>query len=137
MSLWQVMVEIIWFMVLVAWFWLLVVIIGDLFRDRSLSGFAKGMWCIFLIVVPWIGVLTYLLVRGHSMGERASHEAAENDRAFRAYVRDAAQSSNGLADELAKLADMRDRGVISPADYEAAKVQVLGGQPTQVRPAAS
>jgi hypothetical protein len=61
------------------------------------------------------------------MGERASREAAENDKAFRAYVREAAGSStNGLADELAKLTDLRDRGVISPADYEAAKARVLG-----------
>lgn len=128
MSLWEVMVSIIWFMLLVAWFWLLIVIIGDLFRDQSLSGWAKGGWCIFLIVLPWVGVLTYLVARGRSMGERASKEAAENDKAFRAYVREAAGSSstNGVADELAKLTDLRDRGVISPADYEAAKARVLG-----------
>ena len=134
MSLWEVMVEIIWFMLLVAWFWLLIVIIGDLFRDQGLSGMAKGLWCIYLIVLPWVGVLTYLLVRGHSMGERTSRAAAENDKAFRAYVREAASSSNGVADELAKLTDMRDRGVISPTEYEAAKAHVLGGV---ARPAAS
>ena len=128
MSLWEVMVSIIWFMLLVAWFWLLIVIIGDLFRDQSLSGWAKGGWCIFLIVLPWVGVLSYLVARGRSMGERASKEAAENDKAFRAYVREAAGSSstNGVADELAKLTDLRDRGVISPADYESAKARVLG-----------
>lgn len=128
MPFWEVLVSIIWFMLLVAWFWLLIVIIGDLFRDRSLSGFAKAMWCIFLIVLPWVGVLCYLLVRGHSMGERASQEAAENEKAFRAYVRDAAgtPTTKGVADELAKLTDLRDRGVISPADYESAKARVLG-----------
>ena len=128
MPFWEVLVSIIWFMLLVAWFWLLIVIIGDLFRDQSLSGWAKGGWCIFLIVLPWVGVLTYLVTRGRSMGERASREAAENDKAFRAYVREAAGSSttNGVADELAKLTDLRDRGVISPADYEAAKARVLG-----------
>jgi hypothetical protein len=129
MPFWEVLVSIIWFMLLVAWFWLLIVIIGDLFRDRSLSGFAKAMWCIFLIVLPWIGVLCYLLVRGHTMGERANQEAAENEKAFRAYVREAAGSSGTVADELAKLSDMRDRGVISPADYEAAKARVLGQPP--------
>ena len=128
MSLWEVMVEIIWFMVLVAWFWLLIVVIGDLFRDHGLSGMAKALWCIYLIVLPWVGVLTYLLVRGRSMGERASREAAAHDQAFRAYVRDAASASSGVADELGKLTDMRDRGVISSADYEAAKAQVLGGR---------
>jgi len=126
MSLWEVMVSIIWFMLLVAWFWLLIVIIGDLFRDQSLSGWAKGGWCILLIVLPWVGVLTYLVVRGRSMGERASREATENDQAFRAYVREAAGNTNGVADELAKLTDLRDRGVISPADYESAKARVLG-----------
>jgi hypothetical protein len=136
MPFWEVLVSIIWFMLLVAWFWLLIVVIGDLFRDRSVSGFAKAMWCIFLIVLPWLGVLCYLLVRGRSMGERASREAAESDKAFRAYVREAAGSSNGVADELAKLTDMRDRGVISSADYEAAKSQVLG-HPTRAHPAAS
>src|SRR5690242_16275245 len=115
MPFWEVLVSIIWFMLLVAWFWLLIVIIGDLFRDGSLSGFAKAMWCIFLIVLPWVGVLCYLLVRGHSMGERANREAAENDKAFRAYVREAAGSNGTVADELTKLADMRDRGVISAA----------------------
>ena len=128
MPFWEVLVSIIWFMLLVAWFWLLIVIIGDLFRDRSLSGFAKAMWCIFLIVLPWVGVLCYLLVRGHLMGERASQEAANNEKAFRAYVQEAAgaPTTKGVADELAKLTDLRDRGVISSADYESAKARVLG-----------
>ena len=133
MSLWEVMVSIIWFMLLVAWFWLLIVIIGDLFRDQSLSGWAKGGWCIFLIVLPWVGVLSYLVARGRSMGERASKEAAENDKAFRAYVREAAGSSstNGVADELAKLTDLRGRAIFpfDLARYSGAKVPFLAAAP--------
>jgi hypothetical protein len=129
MNLWDMMVSIFWFMLLVAWFWLLISIIGDLFRDSELSGGAKAMWCIFLILVPWVGVLTYLIVRGHSMGERAAQEAVRNDQAFRSYVRDAATTGGGVADELGRLTQMRDSGQITPAEYEQAKQRVLGPVP--------
>ena len=129
MNLWDMMVSIFWFMLLVAWFWLLIMIISDLFRDSELSGGAKAVWCIFLIVVPWLGVLTYLLVRGHSMGERAARESARNEKAFRSYVREAASTGGGIADELAQLTQMRDSGQITPEEYELAKQRVLGAAP--------
>jgi hypothetical protein len=129
MNLWDMMVSIFWFMLLVAWFWLLIMIIGDLFRDSELSGGAKAVWCIFLIVVPWLGVLTYLLVRGRSMGERSAREAVSNEKAFRSYVREAASTGGGIADELGQLAQMRDSGQITPEEYEQAKQRVLGVVP--------
>jgi hypothetical protein len=129
MDLWDVMISIFWFMLLVAWFWLLIAIISDLFRDQELSGWAKAAWCIFLIVVPWLGVLMYLIVRGRSMGERTAHEMARNEQAFRTYVQDVAASGGGVADELDRLATMRDQGKISAADYEQAKQKVLGSTP--------
>ena len=125
MSLWDVMVSIFWFMLLVAWFWLMIVILTDLFRDRDLSGVAKAAWCIFVIVLPWLGVLVYLIVRGRSMNERALRESQESEQAFRHYVRTVSGQGPGVADEIAKLADLRDRGVISAEDYESAKNQVL------------
>jgi len=128
-NLWDVLVSIFWFMLLVAWFWLLIVIIGDLFRDDGLSGLAKAAWCIYLIVLPWLGVLTYLLVRGKSMGERSAREAARNERAFRSYVRDAAGSGSGVADELTRLRQMRDEGHLTPQEYEQAKSKVIGSAP--------
>jgi Short C-terminal domain/Phospholipase_D-nuclease N-terminal len=132
MSLFEVMASIFWFMLLVAWFWLMVVVITDLFRDRELSGWAKALWCIFVIVLPWLGVLMYLIVRGRSMNERALQQSQENDQAFRRYVRDAAGAGPSMADELAKLAKLRDDGAISPEEYESAKNRILvrGGPAT-------
>lgn len=131
MDLWDVMISIFWFMLLVAWFWLLIAIISDLFRDAELSGWAKAAWCIFLIVVPWLGVLTYLIVRGRSMGERQAREMAQNEKAFRSYVQDAAASGGGgVAGELDRLVALRDQGKISPQDYELAKQKILGGTPS-------
>ena len=77
MSLWDVMVSIFWFMLLVAWFWLLISIISDIFRDHELSGVGKGLWCTFVILLPWLGVLVYLIARGRSMSERAAKEAED------------------------------------------------------------
>ena len=128
MELWEAMVSIFWFMLLVAWFWLLITIISDLFRDRELSGWSKGLWCLFIILLPWLGVLVYLIVRGRSMHERAYESAMQEERQFRQYVQEVAQPTGAsVADELAKLADLRDRGAITSADYEAAKSQLLAG----------
>jgi len=127
MSLWDVLVSIFWFMLLVAWFWLLISIITDVFRDDDMSGGAKAAWCIFVILLPWLGVLTYLIVRGRSMSERAGREAARNEQAFRSYVRGvAASESTGVSGELTKLADLRERGVLTPEEYDLAKQRVLG-----------
>ncbi|HEX4697840.1 MAG TPA: SHOCT domain-containing protein [Actinomycetes bacterium] len=127
MSLWDVLLSIFWFMLLVAWFWLLIGIITDLFRDPELSGGAKALWCLFLIVLPWIGVVTYLIVRGNSMTGRSIAQAQKNEQAFQQYVRDTAGASQpGVADELGKLADLRDAGKISASDYDQAKARVLG-----------
>jgi len=129
MNLWDVLVSIFWFMLLVAWFWLLISIISDVFRDNELSGVQKGLWCTFLILLPWVGVLVYLIARGHSMQERATREAARNEQAFRSYVREVAVpegTGNGVSGELTQLADMRDRGTLTPAEYEQAKQRVLG-----------
>jgi hypothetical protein len=121
MDLWEVMLSIFWFMLLVAWISLLIRIFGDIFRADDLSGIAKAGWSLFVIVFPWIGVLTYLLVRGRSMAERSMHDQE-------AYGRAMAQRYGppSLADELGRLTDLRDQGKISPEDYELAKRQALG-----------
>ena len=138
MSLWDVMVSIFWFMLLCAWFWLLITIVTDIFRDSEMSGVGKAAWCIFVVLLPWVGVLTYLIARGRSMSERAAREAAHNEQAFRAYVQDAASSGTpSIADELGRLADLYQQGKISGSDYEQAKSQVLGvtSVPAQTTPA--
>ena len=125
MDFWDAVGAIFWFVLLVAWFWLVISILTDLFRDHTLSGWAKGLWCLFVILLPWLGVLVYLIARGGGMHERALAYAQQTDRDFRQYVQDVAPSAS-VADELAKLADLRDRGVISAADFEAAKSNLLG-----------
>jgi hypothetical protein len=129
MDFWDLVGAISWFMLLAAWFWLLITIVSDLLSDHELSGWAKGVWCLFVILFPWLGVLVYLVARGPTMGERAAEYARRGDQEFRRYVQDMAQPSS-VADELAKLADLRDRGVISADDFEAAKTELLGQSPT-------
>ena len=123
-GLWEVFVSMFWFMLLFAWILLLFHIIGDIFRDRELGGWSKALWCIFIIFLPWLGVLVYLIARGNSMTQRSVEAARQNEESMRAYVRDAAGSA-GPADELRKLAELRDSGAITPEDYEQAKAKVL------------
>jgi hypothetical protein len=123
--LWDILVSIFWFMILFTWIWLLVMIFGDLFRDHELSGWGKALWVLFLLVMPWLGALVYLVARGRSMNERARQQAERDERQLRRSVRRAAGSPS-TADELAKLADLRDRGVISPDEFTQAKTRLLG-----------
>lgn len=127
MSFWNVMVEILWFMVLVAWIWLFIAILADLFGDVETSGWGKAAWTLFLIVVPWIGCLTYLIVRGKGMSERAGRKQRVRESDYRrAYPQpETAWSGGTTASELAQLVDLRDRGAITPEDYELAKARVL------------
>jgi uncharacterized membrane protein YcjF (UPF0283 family) len=133
---WNGLVSIFWFMLLVAWIWLIIAIITDVFRDRTMSGWGKALWCLFIIVLPWLGALVYLIARGGSMHERAEAQAQRNDAAFQDYVKRAAVTGGAasMADELAKLADLRDRGAISAEDYDRAKNKVLGPHPEASAP---
>ena len=108
----------------VLWIWILIYIFIDIFRSHDLSGWGKALWFIFVLFIPLIGVLVYLIARGNSMHERATQEAQQQDRQFRAYVQDAA-GSQSTADQLAKLAELRDRGVITPAEFEQQKAKIL------------
>ena len=127
MSLWEVMVSVLWFCVLLAWIAVLLSILGDLIRDRELSGWGKAGWTLFIIVLPWIGCLTYLVVRGQGMGERHWDAVARKDQALREYSPEAAPAPPPVstADELAKLADLRQRDAISAEDYDWAKSMLL------------
>ncbi|MGB6454349.1 MAG: SHOCT domain-containing protein [Streptosporangiaceae bacterium] len=109
----------------VVWFWLLFVVLMDVFRSDDLSGWGKAGWTIFVLFLPLIGVLTYLVLRGRSMHQRAARQARQQDEAFRSSVQEATGSSASSADQLAKLADLRQRGVISPAEFDREKSKVL------------
>jgi ABC-type multidrug transport system fused ATPase/permease subunit len=108
----------------VIWFWILITIFIDIFRSRDLSGWAKALWFIFVLIIPLIGVLVYLIVRGGSMHERAVKEAQQQDEQFRTYVQETA-GSQSTADQLAKLADLRDRGVITAEEFDREKAKIL------------
>ncbi len=112
-----------WFFLWVLWLYLLFWIIFDIFRSQDLSGWAKALWLIFIVVLPYVGVFVYLIARGGSMHERRARDVQAQDATFRTYVKDAA--SGGSADELAKLADLRDRGVISEAEFQQGKAKIL------------
>ncbi len=119
---WSMFIFFLW----VIWIWILIWIFIDIFRSRDLSGWAKALWFLFVLFIPLIGVLVYLIARGGSMHERATQQAQQEDAEFRSYVQQAAASSPAsAADQLAKLADLRDRGVISAEDFEREKAKVL------------
>lgn len=122
-GLWELIVSMFWFMLLVSWIWLLIAIIGDIFRDRSLGGGAKAMWTLLIVVMPWIGSLLYLIARGDSMNDRMRQAAIDNQGAMRAYLGESAGTS--VADELRGLAELRDSGVLNPEEYERAKAKAL------------
>ncbi len=122
----QLFWSMLWFFLFVIWIWLLIVVFGDIFRSRDLSGWGKALWTIFVIVLPYLGVFVYLIARGQKMGEHAVQEAQEQDAAMRRYVQDAAGSTGrSTADEIARLADLRDKGVISEAEFQQAKAKAL------------
>ncbi|WP_068108785.1 SHOCT domain-containing protein [Tropicimonas marinistellae] len=110
---------------LVAWFWTLISVVADIFSSEDLSGLNKGLWLLGVIVVPWLGVLLYLVLRGDSMQERRRQAAADLQEAQKAYIREAAGAPSA-ADELAKLADLKEKGVISEEEFAAQKAKILG-----------
>ena len=114
------------FFLWVIWIWLLIWIFIDIFRSHDLSGWAKALWFLFVLIIPLVGVLVYLIVRGGSMHERAVQQANQQDQAFRQYVQQAAESSPAsTADQLTKLADLRDRGVITADEFDREKQKLL------------
>ena len=132
MNLWDILLSIFWFMILFAWIWLLISILGDIFRDHELSGWGKALWTLFLIVIPWLGALVYLIARGRAMNERALERAQRSSQEYAAYV---GRDTRSAADEIAKLADLRDRGAMSEEEFQHAKAKLLGRQPAAAYPA--
>ena len=114
------------FFLWVIWIWILIVVFMDIFRSHDLSGWAKALWFLFVLFIPLIGVLAYLIVRGGSMHERSVRQVQQRDEAVRAYSQQyAPDPSASTADQLTKLADLRDRGVISAEEFDREKAKVL------------
>ncbi|MFF1645251.1 SHOCT domain-containing protein [Streptomyces sp. NPDC058240] len=124
-----------WFFLWIMWLFLLFKVIADIFRSHDLGGWGKAGWLIVTLLLPYIGVLVYVIVRGKSMSKRDIKEAQDRDAAFKAYVREAAGTSdaNGAdatkkgshVDDLAKLAELKDKGAITEEEYQRAKTKLL------------
>jgi Short C-terminal domain/Phospholipase_D-nuclease N-terminal len=113
--------------VFVIWIWLLIIVFSDIFRSHDMGGGAKALWVIFVVILPYIGVLVYLIARGGKMHERAEAQAQQAQSQFDAYVKQTAGTSgSSSADQLTKLADLKAKGIITDAEFEAEKAKVLG-----------
>jgi hypothetical protein len=119
---WSMMFFFLW----VAWIVLLFRVIADIFRNDSIGGFSKALWLIFVIVIPWFGVLIYLLANGDDMGRLSVAQAQASQDAADSYIREAARSGGGgSADELTKLAALRDSGVLTDDEFATQKAKLL------------
>ena len=120
----QVLWSMLWFFIFVIWIWMIIVIFTDIIRSDDLGGWAKAIWTIFIIFLPFLGIFAYLIARGGQMAERSAKAAQEANEATKAYIRDAAAVSSD-ADQLAKLADLHTSGKISDTEYAAAKAKII------------
>ena len=114
-----------WFYLFFIWIWLLISIFSDIFRSEDMGGWGKAGWTLFVIVTPFLGVLIYLIARGKSMQERSIKDATDAESARRDYIRQTAGTATSTADELSKLAALRDQGVLTAQEFEAQKAALL------------
>lgn len=124
MPLLDLLFSMLWLFLFFAWIFLVITVFIDIFRSPDLSGWAKALWVLFVIIVPLLGVLVYLIARGDDMNQRRIDEAAATRRAQDDYIRDVTATSS--ADELSKLNDLRQNGIISQQEFDAQKSKVLG-----------
>jgi Short C-terminal domain/Phospholipase_D-nuclease N-terminal len=114
-----------WLFLWILWIFLLIRILMDVFSSDDLSGWGKALWTIFVIILPFLGVCVYLIIRGGDMARREHHEAVAADQATRRYIQSAAGSSTSVAEEVSKLAALRDKGVLTDQEFEAQKARLL------------
>jgi hypothetical protein len=117
----NIFLEILFFALFFIWIMILFHVIVDLFRSKDMGGGAKALWLFFLIVLPYLGVFVYLIARGASMHERDVKAAEDSEQAFRQFV-----AQDSPAEELAKLHDLKEKGAITDAEYNAAKAKIIG-----------
>ena len=117
---WTMLVFFAW----VIWFWLLITVFADLFRRHDVSGWGKAAWTLFVIVLPFLGVLVYLIAQGKHMAERRVAEAQQSRAAFDDYVRTVA-AEHGPSDQIAKAKQLLDSGAIDAAEFEQIKCKAL------------
>jgi hypothetical protein len=119
---WSMFIFFLWLL----WFMLLFQVFIDIFRSDDLGGWGKALWAIFVIILPFLGIFVYLIARGKSMTQRRMNEAMSQRQAMDTYVRDtAAGATTSAADELAKLAALKDQGILTEAEFASKKAQLL------------
>ena len=123
MPLFDLFWSMLWFFLFVAWISVVLSVVVDIFRNRATNGLTKAFWVLFVIVLPWLGVLTYLIANGDDMAHRSMEVAAQRDRAAQAYIQHAASVST--ADELQKLDQLRSQGVLSDSEFASQKARLL------------
>ena len=121
----NVFLSFLYFFIFIMWIFLVFTVFVDLFRSRDVSGLGKAVWVIFIIALPFLGVLAYLIIRGGNMHERAEQAAAAQNDAMKTYIQQAAGTTPSTADEVAKLAGLRDSGAITAEEFEAQKAKLL------------
>jgi hypothetical protein len=124
-TLGDALLTVLWIFGFVIFFWLLIAVFSDIFRSHDLSGWGKALWSLLIIIFPFIGIFVYLIVRGGKMHEHAAQDQQAANAAFTSYVQQATGTSASAADELQKLAALRDQGVITAAEFELQKAKVL------------
>jgi hypothetical protein len=122
----QVLWSMLWFFLFFIWIWLLITVFADIFRSHDLGGGAKALWVLFVIFIPYLGVFVYLIARGHKMHDHAVEAAEAQDAAARAYIQQATGTTASPADELARIADLKERGVIDEAEFQKLKAKAIG-----------
>ena len=123
MPLLHIIESIFFIFLMVAWIWVIIGVISDVFASDDLSGVAKGVWVLLVIIIPWLGVLMYLISRGDGMRERRAQAISNAEEMQRAYFQKIVGVSS--ADELAKLADLKKKGVLTDAEFNAQKAKLL------------
>jgi len=119
---WTVFIVFIW----VVWIILLIRVFADIFRTHRMGGGKKALWVIFVVILPFLGVLIYLIVHGGDMAQRDIEQAQAQKEAFDDYVRQTATTGPSSADELSKLATLHQQGVLTDAEFAAQKAKLLG-----------
>ena len=121
--LWDILIIFAWLLFI----WIAIVAFSDLFRRRDISGWRKAAWVVFIVLLPWIGVLAYLIVNHDGMAERRYRDAAQQQQQFDEYVRQAAGTGGGSAAEIEKAKQLLDNGTITQQEFDALKAKALAG----------
>jgi Short C-terminal domain/Phospholipase_D-nuclease N-terminal len=118
---WTMLIFFFW----VIWIWILVTVLIDVFRRHDISGWLKAVWCIFMIVLPYLGVFVYLIAQGKGMAERRAAEIQASQASFDSYVKDVATADSSPSDQIAKAKELLDSGAIDQAEFDALKRKAL------------